>query len=204
MNDQLKTELKIPEARREIANAILLNVEEIINCVSTEHLELVAKPPEKPETSESEKALAKKIAGKDYREITPQELWCLEFANLLKLYRLRRRLLEGAIDMQQVMDLLNLDSQEQVTERIKNCTLLAVEDLGVDKFPLWQFDPEGEFGVIDGLPEVLAALEVSPFIKLNWLTKVHLAFEGRTPLDMLRLGYLSDVVIEARAVGVGQ
>ena len=188
VNYRLKVELDVPECRQEIAKAILLNVEEVINCASTEDLQLIAKLPEKPEVSESERALAMKIAGQDYREGTSQELWCLEFANLLRLYRLRRRLLEGSLDPEQVMSLLDLQSQERVMARVDNNTLLAVKDFGVYKFSLWQFDPEGKWGVIDGLPEALAALDVSPLVKLNWLTKVHRAFEGRTPLDMLRLG----------------
>jgi hypothetical protein len=48
-----------------------------------------------------------------------------------------------------------------------------------------------------------ARMSAVSLIKLNWLSKVHRAFEGRTPLEMLRLGYLSDVLVEARAVGVG-
>ena len=204
MNYRLKVELNVPQDRTDIAKAILLNVEEVINRASTEDLQLIAKLPEKPEVSESQKALAKKIAGEDYRSGTPKQLWCLEFANLLKLYRLRRRLLEGSIDTEQVMDLLNLNSQERVMERIENNTLLAVKDLGVYRFPLWQFDPEEEWGVINGMSEVLSALDVSPLTKLNWLTKIHRAFEGRTPIDMLRLGRLDDVLVEARAVGVGQ
>ena len=188
----------------EIAKTILLNVEELVNSASTEDLQLIAKLPEKPKVSESQRALAMKIAGEDYHEGIPEQLWCLEFANLLRLYRLRRRLLFGSIDIEQVMNLLNLKSQEGVMERIENNTLLAIKDLGVYRFPLWQFDPEGELGVIDGMSEVLTALEVSPLSKLSWLTRVHRAFEGRTPLEMLRLGHLSEVLVEAMAVGIAQ
>ena len=204
MNYLLKIELDVAEHRKEIARAILLNVEEIINCASIEDLQLIAELHKTPEVSESEKALAMKIAGKDYAEGTSEQLWCLEFANLLRLYRLRRRLLEGSIDILQVMNLLNLVEEREIMARIENNTLLAMKDLGVYKFPLWQFDPKGEWDVINGLPEILAALDVSPLRKLNWLTKVHRAFEGRTPLDMLRLGHLSEVLVEAISVGVGQ
>ena len=34
-------------------------------------------------------------------------------------------------------------------------------------------------GVLDGLPEVLAALDVSDFTKLNWFNKPHLAFDKK-------------------------
>jgi hypothetical protein len=50
----------------------------------------------------------------------------------------------------------------------------------------------------------LAALDVSDFTKLNWLRKSHLAFEGKTPIEMLKQGAIEAVTIEARAVGVGQ
>ena len=81
--------------------------------------------------------------------------------------------------------------------------MLGVKDRGVYKYPLWQFDPEGDDGVINGLPEVLAALDVSNFTKLNWLNKPHLAFEGKTPIEMLKKGEIESVVTEARAVGIG-
>ena len=71
------------------------------------------------------------------------------------------------------------------------------------KFPLSQFDPEGADGVVNGFPEVLEALDdVSPFTKLNWLSKPNPIMGGLTPLEMLKQGEVEKVVIEARALGV--
>ncbi|MEO1004557.1 MAG: hypothetical protein AAFW67_01640 [Cyanobacteria bacterium J06638_38] len=81
--------------------------------------------------------------------------------------------------------------------------ILGIKDKGVYKYPLWQFDPEGDDGILDGLPGVLDALDVSDFVKLNWFCKPHLAFEGQTPVEMLKQGEVEAVVVEARAVGVG-
>ena len=82
-------------------------------------------------------------------------------------------------------------------------TLLGIKDGGLYKYPLWQFDPEGDDGVLDGLPEVLAALDVSDFTKLNWFNKPHLAFDKQTPIEMLKQGKVEAVVTEARVVGIG-
>ncbi|MGL5077420.1 MAG: hypothetical protein ACRDBG_16555 [Waterburya sp.] len=200
---KIEIELDIPKIKQDLAKAILKNVEEVLWGASEEDLELIAKPPQLPQIKKSVSSLAQAIVGKDYRDYSETEMWCLEFANLLRLTRFRRQLLQEAIGMEEVMELLDLESEEIVLERVRNNTLLAVKDLGVYKFPLSQFEPEGKWGIVEGLPEVLAALEVSPFVKLSWLSKVHRAFEGRTPLEMLRLGYLSDVLVEAWAVGVG-
>ena len=86
-------------------------------------------------------------------------------------------------------------------------TLLGLKDNGVYKFPLWQFDPEGDDGVIDCLPELLKTLQISDFAKLNWLTKPLRAFEGRTPVEVLKSGDdkdIEDLIVEARGVGVAQ
>ena len=47
------------------------------------------------------------------------------------------------------------------------------------------------------------ALDVSDFVKLNWLMKPHLAMNGKTPVKILKQGEIEAVVVEARAVGVG-
>ena len=84
---------------------------------------------------------------------------------------------------------------------------MGLKDNGVYKFPLWQFDPEGDDGVIDRLPELLKTLQISDFAKLNWLNKSLRAFEGRTPVEVLKIGderNVEDLIVEARGVGVAQ
>lgn len=72
------------------------------------------------------------------------------------------------------------------------------------RYPLWQFDSDGPDGVIDGLPDVLAALPVAHLIKARWLQRPQPLLEGHTPLQLLREGQLDRVIVEARAVGCGQ
>lgn len=94
-----------------------------------------------------------------------------------------------------------------VHDRCKAGTLLGLKDNGVYKFPLWEFDPEGDNGVIEGLPEILKTLSISNFAKLNWLTKPLRAFDHQTPVEVLKRGDredIEDLLIEARGVGVAQ
>ena len=57
------------------------------------------------------------------------------------------------------------------------------------------------------MPELLKTLQISDFAKLNWLTKPLRAFEGRTPVEVLKSGDdkdIEDLIVEARGVGVAQ
>jgi hypothetical protein len=75
-------------------------------------------------------------------------------------------------------------------------------DRGALRFLSWQFDPEGPDGVIAGLPDVISALDAPPLTKISWLTRPNQAFDGRSPLNLLRDGQLDRVVRPARGVGV--
>lgn len=71
--------------------------------------------------------------------------------------------------------------------------ILVIKDKAVYKYPLWQF-----------APEVLAALDVSDFIKLNCFCKPHLSMDGKgkTPVEMLKQREIEAIVVETRAVGL--
>ena len=74
-------------------------------------------------------------------------------------------------------------------------------------FPCGSFDPEGDDGVIDRLPELLKTLQISNFAKLNWLSKPLRAFDGQTPVEVLKSGNeedIEDLIVEARGMGVAQ
>ena len=71
----------------------------------------------------------------------------------------------------QVNDLLAARSRQTAHDRIKDDTLLAGRDQGHWRLPTWQFDPDGPDGVIDGLPEVLKALQLSDLAKIRWLQR---------------------------------
>jgi hypothetical protein len=199
MKNTFVAEVEVPKSKRKSATAILKRIEALIAIAEPEHLEMLQHSLEPKVVSSAEKELAKKIAGKDYVE---GNSWELELANLERYYQRRRELLEGSITSSKVAELLGCQNRATVRDRRLANTLLGIKDGGLYKYPLWQFDPEGDYGVIDGLPEVLAALDVSDFVKLNWFNKPHLAFK-KTPIEMLKQGEIKAVVTEARAVGIG-
>jgi hypothetical protein len=128
----------------------------------------------------------------------------LEFEALRRSFALRHQLLASTIGTAEVNELLAAGSRQTVHDRLRAGTLLGILDQGKWRFPLWQFDADGPNGVIDGLAEVLQALQVSNLAKARWLQKPHPVFGGSTPLDLLRLGRLEDVLAEAGQVGRGQ
>ena len=136
-----------------------------------------------------------------------EPLWLLELENLKLLNQCRQDLLKDSLTSTQVADLMGWQHHKTASDRLKANTLIGVKDRGVYKFPLWQFDPEGEDGIVDGLPELLSRLNVSNFRKINWLSKPMAAFDDLTPIEVLRKGNpedVADLLIEADGVGVAQ
>jgi len=200
MSKTIQRKIEIPTSKQKPAEAIVQHLASLIATADKEHLESIARSLEPVKISATEEELAKEIAGSDY---TPEKMWHLELANLKKYYQRRRELLCGAISASEVAELLGFQSRQTPHDRLKHNRLLAIKDNGIFKFPLSQFDPEGADGIVNGLPDVLEALaDLSPFTKLNWLSKPNAVFEGLTPLEMLKQGELDKVVIEARANGV--
>ena len=111
-----------------------------------------------------------------------------------------KELLQNSLTANEVASLLGTTVQN-AQERINNKSLLAVKDNGVWKFPLWQFDPSGADGVMEGLPEVLNALEGSAFTKLNWLNAPNHYLNKLTPVEALQRGQKAKVFTEAIALG---
>lgn len=123
----------------------------------------------------------------------------LAFRSLLQFFETRHNLLEGALTASQAAELLGVSRQTPLN-RIRDNTLLAVLDRGAYRFPVWQFDSQGEDGVLPGLPDVLDALEPQqPFAKLVWLRRPNPTLEGREPLDLLRDRELEPVMDAAHA-----
>lgn len=148
-------------------------------------------------TSLDDNDLIKAITG---RTFTQKEKIELEMQSLLTYFRQRRHLLEGSLTASQVAELLGT-SRQTPHDRIKSKTLLGLRDNGVYRFPVWQFDPEGSDGVIEGLPDVLKALQVSDFAKLNWLMKPNPFLKGLTPVEALKQKQVKQVLREAYGVG---
>lgn len=204
MKNTVIHQIEVPQDRNEVAKTLLHHVTASLTEASTEHLEQIAKSLRPKVIDPEKKALAKKIAGDDYSE---GNLVVLELANLERYYQRRRELLAHSITTPEVAKLIGCQAITTVHDRRKADTLLGLKDNGVYKFPLWQFDPEGDDGVIDRLPKLLKTLQISNFAKLHWLSKPLRAFEARTPVEVLKSGNeedIDDLIVEARGVGVAQ
>jgi hypothetical protein len=128
----------------------------------------------------------------------------LDCEALRRSFALRHQFLACTIGTAKVNELLAAGSRHTVHDRLRAGTLLGILDQGKWRSPLWQFDADGPNGVIDGLAQVLQALQVSNRAKARWLQQPHPVFGGSTPLDLLRHGRLVDVLAEAGQVGRGQ
>ena len=195
----MKTEQKVATSKKESIKQVTRLLESLMAIADAEDLSKLAVALQPKRVSDEEIELAKEIAGDDY---TDEPSWHLELANLHRLYERRRRLLAKSLTSTEVAELLDWKTRKTIHDKLKAKDILGIKDKGVYKFPLWQFDPEGDDGILDGLPQVLKALEVSDFTKLNWLSKPHPAFDNQTPIEMLKQGKIDDVVTEARGVNL--
>ncbi|WP_156114158.1 antitoxin Xre/MbcA/ParS toxin-binding domain-containing protein [Myxosarcina sp. GI1] len=184
---------------------ILSSVKHLISDMSPKTKKLLKKRFEsiavRPCPPIEEQLLADEISGKSY---TKEEVKELLLSNLINSFTIRNSLLKNSISGAEVATLLDCSSRQTPLDRVKNKTLLAVKDNGQWKYPLWQFDINGPDRVIEGLPLVLAALNVSNLAKISWLTRHNPVFEGKTPLEMLENREVEKVLTEARGVGIAQ
>jgi excisionase family DNA binding protein len=169
-----------------------LPADEVIEIV--EAVTLALAPREEPTPS-----VVATLAGG--RQWSPAQRAEAEVEVLTRTFARRRMLLDGALTTSQVARLLGT-SRQTPHDRVESGTLLAVMDRGALRFPPWQFDPEGPDGVIEGLPAVIRALDVSPMAKIAWLTRPNQMLDGATPLDRIRAGEVDRVLSLARSVGV--
>ena len=135
------------------------------------------------------------------RRFMPEERVTAEVEVLMRAFARRRELLAGALTASQVARLLGT-SRQTPHDRLRAATLLAVLDDGAWRFPAWQFDPDGDNGVVAGLPDVIRTLDVSPIARISWLIRPNPQLDGETPLACLKGGQVERVVALARAVGV--
>lgn len=153
----------------------------------------------KPKISKANSDLATKL-GVD--PINDEEQRELENAALKSFFEWRQELLANSYTASEVAKLLGAKSRQTPHDRRKNKSLIAIQDNSVWKFPKWQFDPTGPDGVIPGLPEVLKALDVPDFSKINWLTRPNPELNECTPIQALKKGQKDRVINEAQTVGV--
>lgn len=176
----------------------------LLNVLAPEQLEFIHEQllrvnlPQPHSTGEKAALVTELTEGFQASKEDQQEL---ELVSLLRHFEWRRKLLADALSASQVAQLLGT-SRQTPHDRVKSGTLLAVFDRGVWRFPSWQFDPEGPDGTIDGLSEVLQALQVCPLAKLNWLVRSNSVLDGQTPVEALKRGQKERVLSEAMGVGV--
>lgn len=181
-------------------DAVLLNFQDRLNSLSPDEIVAVLEGAaraldEIPEPVPP--AVTALMAGRTY---TAAERMEARFDVLARSFARRRELLTDSLTTSQVAQLLGTTRQTP-HDRVESGTLLAVMDRGALRFPIWQFDPDGEGGVVAGLPTVLRALEVSSMAKVSWLTRPNYMLDGETPLARLKSGEVERVVELARAVG---
>jgi len=153
-------------------------------------------------TSRAEgRARRSKITG----EMIPNhaEMTRIRRRNLLEGFAERHELLEGALNVSEVADLLQVGRQTP-HDRLKAGRLLAVRENGRLAFPDWQFDPDGPDGVLDGFTDVLHALQgpLSPLGRIRWFVRPKTLLNGKSPIEALRDGETHEAILEASAVGV--
>ncbi len=93
-------------------------------------------------------------------------------------------------------------TRQALAHQIRQGKVLAYRSGGGDYLvPVWQFRPEG--GLLNGLPEVLAAvhenLDDSPLAAFAFLLQAHPLTGGKTPLAALRQGLLAEVLAAVEA-----
>jgi hypothetical protein len=133
------------------------------------------------------------------RELSQADRVDLEQWALIDHFRHREQLLQGALSAPEVAQRLGI-TRQAAYDRAKRGSLLAVMDRGALRFPGWQFDPEGDNGVVPGLPRVARALRVPPLGKISWMVRPNAYLGGVIPLDRLRAGQVEEVVDLARGV----
>jgi hypothetical protein len=132
------------------------------------------------------------------------EVAAAQRANLMRGFALRRQVLQDSLTAAEVADLLGAASRQTPHDRAGAGSLLAIRDGGKLRFPIWQFDPEGPDGVIDGLPQVIAELpRQAPLARIVWFITPKRQLQDRAPLELLRAGDIELVVAEARATRAG-
>ena len=106
-----------------------------------------------------------------------------------------RKAAEPVLETGQVCALLGV-SRETIRKKVDRKQLLALPKGGDRVFPAFQFR-DGD--VLRGLAEILAALDTeSPFLALSFLLSKSPAFDGKSACELLQVGNLEPVLVEAR------
>ncbi len=118
----------------------------------------------------------------------------------LELNKLRRAILANCIGVEEAAVLAERTRQRLEDLRRKG-KLLALRVRNRWRYPRWQFDPDYPGGVLPGLGEVLAHLQLSPLGAAAWLTKDFEALGNHTPIYWLGRGQTESVIELAEEQG---
>lgn len=132
--------------------------------------------------------------------IARRELLIGQIMAELEAGRLREQLFAESISVDEAAELTHL-SRQALERRRREGKLLALKMKNQWRYPKWQFDPGSPGGVLPGLGEVLAELELSPVGAAAWLTESSEALDNRTAIELLRDGRTEEVVALAEEVG---
>jgi len=123
-------------------------------------------------------------------------------ASKLRGFELRQEMLkkaEGVLSSGKVAELLKLSRQAVDKRRAANQLLALTQGRRGYSYPSFQFE-DGR--TLDGLEEVLRNLSaLDPWMQLKFFTSPHERLAGKTPIEALRRGRVSDVVRTASGYG---
>lgn len=196
----ISRQLKIPRQKISSGDKLLSVLQTLIEEESPTILSAIADSLERVQNlaQEDDDEFVRLLADKEY---PTQERKRLHVQNILNSFNYRRKLLKDTVDVNQVMEILGYDSRQAPLNRLKAHSLIAIKDNQKWWFPLWQFDANTSDGVIEGLSEVLKALDCSNLAKVSWLVNPSPYFEGISPLEALKAGEVERVVESAQSVG---
>lgn len=128
----------------------------------------------------------------------------LEDGSAHKSMEFRLSLLCDSLTIAEAKEILGVASQQTIHNWIREKKILALPDRHRLMIPRWQFDPETKDGIVRGLRDVLEVIDASSFGIAYWLISRNTHLENESPIELLRRGRVTEVVEEARGVGVGQ
>ncbi len=190
---------EVERRRKRVLSLLVRNAASALEAMPPQTLAILEKRLDQPaaQASGEDQAFVTRITGgKTY---SAEEAAVLEAAALVRSFQRRQELLRDSLSVAQVAKALGV-SRQTPHDRARAGTLLGILDNGTWRFPRWQFDPDEPNAVVRALPQVLAALEVSPLAKAAWLTQPNRALGNSSPLQTLKAGNVAAVLAEARAV----